>query len=181
MRSKFNHKNYTMKDIARQRMSIKVSTMDLLNSQIKMEAHASASYLAMASWCEQHAFLNSAEFFYQQAEEEREHMMKIFKFVADCGGISISPQVDQINHDFSHLEEVFETALDQEIKVTKSIYNILSVARKDQDYLVENFLQWFINEQLEEEKTFRDILDLFDVMGRDGIALKFIDERIKTE
>ncbi|MCK0188838.1 ferritin [Arenibacter sp. F20364] len=169
-----------MKDIARQRMSIKVSTMDLLNDQIKMESHASASYLAMASWCEQNAFVQSAEFFYHQATEEREHMMKIFKFIADCGGNSLSPTVDNINHDFSNLEEVFETALDQEIEVTKSIYKILSVAKKEQDYLTENFLQWFIKEQLEEEKTFRDILDLFELMGRDGIALKFIDERIKT-
>ncbi|MEZ4969443.1 MAG: ferritin [Flavobacteriaceae bacterium] len=170
-----------MKDIARQKMSIKVSSMDLLNNQLKMEAHASASYLAMASWCEQHAFTQSAEFFYHQASEEREHMMKIFRFITDCGGNSISPTVNNINHDFSHLEEVFETALEQEIAVTKSIYNLLSVARKEQDYLVENFLQWFINEQLEDEKTFRDILDLFELMGRDGIALKLIDERIKTE
>lgn len=169
-----------MKDIARQRMSIKIGTMDLLNNQIKMEAHASASYLAMASWCEQNAFPNSADFFYHQASEEREHMMKIFKFIADCGGNPISPNVDNINHDFSTLEEVFETALDQEIAVTKSIYTIQSAARKEQDFLVENFLQWFITEQLEEEKTFRDILDLFEVMGRDGIALKFIDERVKT-
>lgn len=169
-----------MKDIARQRMSIKISTMDLLNNQIKMEAHASASYLAMASWCEQNAFPSSADFFYHQASEEREHMMKIFKFIADCGGNPISPNVENINHDFSTLEEVFETALDQEIAVTKSIYNIQSAARKEQDFLVENFLQWFITEQLEEEKTFRDILDLFEVMGREGIALKFIDERIKT-
>lgn len=170
-----------MKDIARQRMSIKVSTMDLLNDQIKMESHASASYLAMASWCEQNAFVQSAKFFYHQASEEREHMMKIFKFIVDCGGISLSPTVDNINHDFSNLEEVFETALDQEIEVTKSIYKILSVAKKEQDYLTENFLQWFIKEQLEEEKTFRDILDLFELMGRDGIALKFIDERITTD
>ncbi|MDX1327481.1 MAG: ferritin [Arenibacter sp.] len=170
-----------MKNIARQQMSIKVSTMDLLNDQIKMEAHASATYLAMASWCDQHAFTNSAEFFYDQAEEEREHMMKIFKFITDCGGNAISPTVENINHDFSHLEEVFESALDHEIMVTNSIHKILATARKDQDFVVENFLQWFVEEQMEEEKSLRDILDLFEVMGRDGIALKFIDERIKRD
>lgn len=153
--------------------------MDLLNNQIKMEAQASASYLAMASWCDQHAYLKSAEFFYEQAAEEREHMMKIFKFITDCGGIAISPTIENVNHDFSHLEEVFETALDQEISVTKSIHKLLSTARKDQDFVVENFLQWFVEEQLEEERTFRDILDLFELMGRDGIALKLIDERVK--
>jgi ferritin len=168
-----------MKDIARQRLSIKVSSMDMLNDQIKMEAHASAAYLAMASWCEQHAFAQSAEFFYKQSGEEREHMMKIFKFVNDCGGNALSPAITNINHDFSNLEEVFESALEQEIAVSKSIHNIMGSARKNNDFPVENFLQWFIGEQLEEEKTLRDILDLFEVMGRDGIALKFIDERIK--
>jgi ferritin len=168
-----------MKDIARQQMSIKVSSMDLLNNQIKLEAFASSTYLAMASWCDQHGYVNSAEFFYQQSAEERDHMLKIFKFIADCGGNAISPTVDNINHDFSHLEEVFENALDQEIEVTKSIHKLLATARKDEDFVVENFLQWFVKEQLEEEKMLRAILDLFELMGRDGIALKFIDERVK--
>ena len=79
-----------MKDIARQSMSIKVESMDLLNGQIKMEAHASATYLAMASWCEQNGFFTSAKFFFKQAEEEREHMMKIFNFLVDTLSIAKS-------------------------------------------------------------------------------------------
>ncbi len=170
-----------MKDIARQKMSISVETMDLLNQQITLEAHASASYLAMASWCDQNAFTNSASFFYKQSEEEREHMMKIFQFINDCGGNAISPSVSNINHEFSSLEDIFESALEQEIMVTKSIHNIVKECKSNNDYNGENFLQWFVVEQLEEEKTLRDILDLFELMGRDGIALKLIDERIKTE
>lgn len=168
-----------MKDIARQQMSIKVSTMDALNEQIKMEGKASASYLAMASWCDQNGLPGSADFLYKQASEEREHMMKIFTFINDAGGNAISPEITNVNHDFSSLEEVFETALEQEIAVTKSIHKIVSLSRKSEDYAVESFLQWFITEQLEEEKSIRDILDLFQVMGTDGIALKLIDERIK--
>ncbi|MUH34242.1 ferritin [Zobellia amurskyensis] len=170
-----------MKDIARQQMSIKVESMDMLNAQIQMEGKASASYLAMASWCDQRGYNQSASFMYQQAAEEREHMMKIFKFVNDCGGSALSPEIGNINHDFTSLEEVFETALSQEIEVTKSINRIVAGAKKNSDFGVENFLQWFITEQLEEEKTMRDILDLFEIMGRDGIALKLIDERIKAE
>ncbi|MDO6515776.1 ferritin [Zobellia uliginosa] len=169
-----------MKDIARQQMSIKVESMDMLNAQIQMEGKASASYLAMASWCDQRGYTGSADFMYQQAAEEREHMMKIFKFVNDCGGNAISPEVANINHDFSSLEEVFETALTQEIEVSKSINRIVASARKNSDFGVENFMQWFVTEQLEEEKSIRDILDLFELMGRDGIALKLIDERIKA-
>ncbi|CAM3383411.1 ferritin [Zobellia roscoffensis] len=170
-----------MKDIARQQMSIKVESMDMLNAQIQMEGKASASYLAMASWCDQRGYNGSADFMYAQAAEEREHMMKIFKFVNDCGGNAQSPEIENINHDFSSLEEVYETALSQEIDVTKSINRIVASAKKNSDFGVENFLQWFITEQLEEEKTMRDILDLFELMGRDGIALKLIDERISAE
>jgi ferritin len=170
-----------MKDLARQRMNIKVASMDLLNGQIQMEAKAAASYLAMASWCEQNAFNGSAHFFYAQVKEEREHMMKIFKFINDCGGNAVSPEVTDINHDFGSLEEVFETALEHEIAVTTSVHRIMAEAKKSADFAVEQFMQWFVTEQIEEERTMRDILDLFDLMGRDGIALKLIDERIKTE
>ncbi|SIP94810.1 ferritin [Maribacter ulvicola] len=168
-----------MKDIARLNMSIKVTSLDALNDQIQMEGKASSSYLAMASWCDQNSYSGSAALFYRQASEEREHMMKIFKFINDCGGNAISPEISNINHDFSSLEEIFETALEQEIAVTKSINKIISLAKKTEDYAVENFLQWFVKEQLEEEKSMRDILDLFEVMGREGIAIKLIDERIK--
>lgn len=170
-----------MQDIARQRMNIKVASMDMLNAQIQMEAKASATYLAMASWCEQNAFGNSAHFFYAQANEEREHMMKIFKFINDCGGNAISPEVTNINHDYGTLEEVFETALEHEIDVTKSIHGIMRQAKQSEDFAVEQFMQWFVAEQIEEERTMRDILDLFDLMGREGMALKLIDERIKTD
>src|SRR5690606_41509292 len=100
-----------MKDIARQSMSIKVESMDLLNAQIKMEAHASATYLAMASWCEQNGYFTSAKFFYKQTEEEREHMMKIFNFLVDTGGSPLSPEVRNINHDYSSILALFESTM----------------------------------------------------------------------
>lgn len=167
-----------MKDLVRQKLSIHVDIMDLLNEQIKKEAQSSSIYLAMASWCDQNALDNSAKFFYEQSAEEREHMMKIFRFINDNGGTAYSPEVTNINHDFNSLEEVFESALDQEISVTKSIHNIVLKCRKVHDLTSENFLQWFIHEQMEEEQTIRRALELFDLMGTEGFALKLIDERI---
>lgn len=170
-----------MKDIVRQKIGINVDVMDLLNQQIIREAHSSAAYLAMASWCDQNGLNNSASFFYKQSNEEREHMLKIFKFINENGGTAYSPEVSQVTHDFNSLQEVFEAALDQEITVTKSIHNIIGKCRKLQDYASEHFLQWFVNEQMEEENKVRRILDMFDLMGTDGIALKLIDERIHHE
>lgn len=168
-----------MKDIVRQKLGINVDIMDMLNEQISKEAHSSAAYLAMASWCDHNGLTGSAEFLYKQSSEEREHMMKIFRFINENGGTAYSPEVSNVLHDFNSLQEIFETALDQEISITKSINNIVAKCRKVQDFASEHFLQWFVNEQMEEENQFRRILEMFDLMGTDGIALKLIDERIK--
>ncbi|GAA0722856.1 ferritin [Aquimarina litoralis] len=170
-----------MENIARKQISINLEVMDLLNAQIAKEQHASSVYLAMASWCDQKGLLKSADFFYKQSEEEREHMMKIFKFINDAGGAAYSPEVSNLSnaHEYSSLKEVFEATLEQEISVTKSIYNIVAKCRKVNDFGTENFLQWFVEEQMEEEQTIRDILDMIDLMG--DMPLKFVDERIPTE
>lgn len=167
-----------MTDIARKQMSILVESMDLLNGQIKMEAHASAAYLAMASWCEQNGFFTSAKFFFKQSEEEREHMMKIFHFLVDTGGSPISPAVAAVNHEFSSIQDVFESALDHEVKVTESIKNIVKSARKSLDITTERFLDWFILEQVEEENTIRDILDMIAITGMEGVGKQMIDDKV---
>ena len=168
-----------MENIARQQISINVEVMDMLNQQVAKEQHASSVYLAMASWCDQRGLSRSSSFFYKQSLEEREHMMKIFKFINDCGGAAYSPNVSNISHEYSSLKEVFELALQQEISVTQSIYKIVAKCRKVNDFGTENFLQWFVEEQMEEEQSIRDILDMFDLM--EGAPLKLIDERIPKE
>lgn len=168
-----------MKTAVRKQMTISPVVMDLLNNQIAMEMTASASYLAMASWCDQRELLNSKTFFYKQAEEEREHAMKIFTFVNDNGGAALSPEVQNVNNDFESLRSIYEASLDQEISVTQSIFNIFKSARKEDDFVTEIFLQWFITEQAEEEDKFRGIIDIFDLM--EGMPLKMIDERLPKE
>lgn len=168
-----------MNTIVRKQMSINADVMDLLNNQVAMEMKASASYLAMASWCDQRELLNSKAFFYKQAEEEREHAMKIFEFINDNGGAAISPNITNVNNDFESLRAIYETGLEQEIAVTESIFKIFKAARKADDFITEVFLQWFINEQSEEEDTFRSIIDVFDLM--EGMPLKMIDERLPKE
>ncbi|WP_103864735.1 ferritin [Aquimarina sp. I32.4] len=165
-----------MENLTRQEISINLEVMDMLNEQIAKEQRASSLYLAMASWCDQRTLVNSASFFYKQAEEEREHMMKIFKFINDTGGSAYSPVVSDLTHEFSSLREVFETALGHEITISQSIYKIVAKCRKVNDFGAENFLMWFVEEQLEEEETLKDILDMFDLSG--DMPLQYIDERI---
>ncbi len=169
-----------MKDLIRQKIGINVEVMDLLNDQIAKEAHAASSYLAMASWCDQRSLKGSAALFYEQSEEERGHEMKIFHYINDNGGAADSPEIKAVFHDFTSLKEIYETALDQEIGVTQSIHAIVKKCRKTDDYRTEKFLQWFIEEQMEEEKKMRDILDLFELMDGSPLSLKLIDERVNN-
>ncbi len=150
----------------------------MLNNQVKMEAKSSAIYLAMAAYCDQLGFENSSDFFFAQADEERMHMLKIFKYIADAGGSPISPEVTDVPQEFESFRGVFESALEQEIEVTKAINKILTVAYKDGDHATANFLQWFVKEQQEEEYTARRRVELFDVIGEEGIGRYMIDQKI---
>lgn len=169
-----------MKDLVRLKTSLSEEIENILNEQIKIEAVSSAKYLAMASWCGEKGFENSEKFFMDQADEERNHMLKIFKYVGDMGGKPLSPEVSAVNHTFSTLREVFETALEQEIGVTHSIHRIVDTCRKKKDYTTDNFIQWFIQEQIEEEYIARRMVELFEVIGEDNHGLYMLDKAIPS-
>lgn len=169
-----------MKDLVRMRTSLTEEVENILNEQIKIEANSSAKYLGMASWCAEKGFEYSEKFFMNQSDEERGHMLKIFKYVNDMGGKAYSPEVALPRHDFSSLKEVFEAALEQEIGVSNAIHRIVDLCRKIKDYTTDNFMQWFIKEQLEEEFIARRQLQLFDIIGEQGAGLYMIDKKIAS-
>ncbi len=167
-----------MKDLIRMKTSLSEEIEALLNAQVKMEAKSSSIYLAMAAFCDQLGFENSSEFFFEQAEEERQHMLKIFRYIGDAGGAPLSPDVTDVPQEFGDFRGVYEAALEQEIEVTKAINAIVTQAYKEGDHATANFLQWFIAEQQEEEFTARKRLELFDVIGTEGIGAYMIDQKI---
>jgi len=167
-----------MRDLLRQRTSLKEEIEILLNNQVKMEAEASAKYLAMASWCDRNGFKNSAKYFLKQSDEERSHMLKIFNYIMTVGGTAVSPEVAPVKQEFATFRSVFEAALQSEIAVTQSINRIVTQSRREEDYGTENFIQWFVNEQVEEEDNARRAIELFDVIGEEGTGQYFIDKAI---
>lgn len=169
-----------MKDLLRLRTSLSEEIEALLNEQIKMEAYSSAVYLSMSSWCNRNGFDNSANYLEKQSGEEREHMLKIFRFVNDMGGRAISPDITNIPQEFESFKGVFETALQQEINVTASFNRIADRCFKVKDFMTFQFLQWFLNEQREEEYVARRILELFDVIGEEGTGRWQIDKNIPS-
>lgn len=147
-----------------------------LNDQIGLEQAASQSYLGMAIWCENTSLGGAAAFFYAQSDEERGHMMKIVRYVNGCGGAVSVTSVDAPSVKFASLKAVVSAGLDSEKKVTASIQKITTLALEEKDYESFNYLQWFVDEQAEEEQKFQSILDKFELLGEDGRALYSIDK-----
>jgi len=167
-----------MKDLIRVKCLLSTDVEALLNQQIKKEAYSSSIYLSMASWCNQNGYDYSSDYFFKQAEEERAHQLKFYKYVLDMGGSAISPEVTNIKMEYNSFREVFEEALDQEISVTQSIKNIAALCYKEQDYVTVEFLNWFFKEQREEEYKARRALELFEVIGEEGTGRWEIDKHV---
>jgi len=147
-----------------------------LNDQISMEANAVNAYLAAGSWCEITGYDGSAVFFYAQAEEEHLHMLKFINFLNGQGVGAIIPAVKQPPKTFKSLEAICKTALTNEQGVTKSINKMVDLAQRDKDHNTFTFLQFFVNEQIEEEQQFENILQKFNLLGRDKLAIYEIDK-----
>ena len=158
--------------------SITDETEALLNKQIIMEGKSSAAYLSMASWCDTHGFEISANFLYKHSEEERMHMLKLFRYVNAAGGHALQPEIAGLKHSFNSLKEVFESVLHHELEVTKSINSIVDHCFQIKDFATFNFLQWYVMEQREEETLARRAVELFGLIGEEGVGLWMIDQEI---
>lgn len=167
-----------MKEIITKTRSLLPETEKLLNRQIEMEATASAIYLAMASWAEIKGYEKSSAFLYTHSEEEKMHMMKIFRYVNEAGGHALQPEIKNIPHNYNSLREVFEKVLEHEIAVTKSIHSLVDHCFSVKDFTTFQFLQWYVTEQREEETLARRVLEIFDIIGEEGLGLWTIDQEI---
>lgn len=163
---------------SQQKHLLKPTIAKLLNDQIKKENGASNQYLAMATWCDINGYQGSATLLYSQAEEERAHMLKLVHYLIEYQEQPIIPSHDNIKPHHDSLRNLFEKVLQQEKEVTESIHHIVHHALTNQDYATFNFLQWFVTEQREEENQAQRILDLFELIGQEGIGLYTIDAEI---
>ncbi len=151
---------------------------NLLNKQIAIEADSSQLYLAMAVWLDTRGFQGSAKFMYAQTAEERDHMMKIMKYLLEVGETPVVPGIEAPKLELNSFRQVFENALAHEKKVTQSIHNIINKTVELKDHATYSFLQWFVNEQVEEENQFKIILDKLNMVGEDGRTLYFLDKQL---
>lgn len=150
--------------------------VDRLNEQINLEFFSSNLYLQMSAWCEDQGFEGAAKFLHKHAQEEMQHMQRLFTYVSETGAMPILGSIDAPRHEFASLGEVFRETYQHERLITEKINSLAHAAFTTQDYSTFNFLQWYVAEQHEEEKLFKGVLDKIELVGEDGKALFFIDK-----
>lgn len=146
--------------------------------QIQLEEQSSRIYMAMASWCEVSGFSGAAKFLYTHSDEERMHMTKLIKYVNDKGGHATLQSLEVPGTTYKNLLDVFEQILKHEEFITESINKLYETAFKERDYTTSQFLQWYIEEQIEEESTFKGILDKFRLAGNQTGGLFHLDKEL---
>ncbi len=132
--------------------------VDELNAQIGREFGASHQYVAVAVFYDDATLPRLAAFFYDQADEERTHAMMMVRYLLDAGVRPTIPGVAAPRIDFADWIDPISVALQQERKVTDQISGLAATARRENDYLSEQFMQWFLKEQVEEVSTMSDLL-----------------------
>jgi ferritin len=150
-----------------------------LNKQIRIEAESSQTYLSMACWAEIQGLEGVAQFMYAQSDEERQHMLKLIKYVNERGGHSIVTDLKAPKTGFGNFKEMFEELYKHELFVSDSINKLVHITFEEKDYATHNFLQWYVAEQIEEEAQAKTILDKINLIGEDRGGLYLFDRDIQ--
>ena len=154
------------------------AVQDSLNDQINLELSSSYSYLAMSAFCELRNFVGCSNWLKVQSQEENEHAMKLYDFLIARGCPVTLRSIAGPTVNFDSIPHVFHCALEQEKKVSESINNLYELAHQNKSFAALVELQWFITEQVEEEKTVREIVAKFDMVKDDPSAMLDLDREM---
>jgi ferritin len=151
---------------------------DAMNEQMKSEFYAAYQYLSMAAYCESENLPGFARWMRTQAQEETQHAMKFYDFILDRNGRVVLQAVEEPVVEFGSPLEVFERALEHEQRVTAMINDLYGLAVRENDYASQTFLQWFVTEQVEEEKNAGDVVETLKMIGDRSEALFLLDREL---
>ncbi len=150
-----------------------------LNNQIRIEAESSQVYLSMASWAEVQGLEGVAGFMYGHSDEERQHMLKLVKYVNERGGHAKISNLKAPKTAFGSFQQMFEELYEHEQFVSQSINDLVHICLEEKDYATHNFLQWYVAEQIEEEALARTVLDKINLIGDDKGGLYLFDRDVQ--
>ncbi|MFC2136654.1 ferritin [Bacteroidota bacterium] len=145
--------------------------LTICNEQIKKEGYSSNLYLAMATWAEANGYAGVAQWLYAQAEEERMHMMKFIEYIGERGCHAIVPEMEAPPVDYGSVKEMFDKILGHEQYISKSINDIIAMCIEEKDYTTHSWIQWFVNEQIEEEASVQAIIDKLNLVGEHNMYI----------
>ncbi|MBN1267219.1 MAG: ferritin [Anaerolineales bacterium] len=140
-----------------------------MNEQIGNEFGASNQYLSIAAHFDSEALPELSKFFYLQADEEREHALKFLHYLIEAGGSVAIPAVAKPESRIESAEHAFQMSLDWELEVTAQINNLMSIAIEDKDYIGQDFLRWFVAEQLEEVSSMEEMQQVVRRSGEERL------------
>jgi ferritin len=149
-----------------------------INDQIKHELFSSYLYLSMSAWAEAANLPGAGKWLRKQAAEEQEHAMKFFDYIYDQGGRVTLQALAQPAGEFTSLLDLFEQVLGHERKITGLIHRLYEIAAGEKDYATQGLLQWFIKEQVEEEKNAATIVEQLKMIGTQGTPLFMMDRQL---
>lgn len=152
-------------------MRINKKINDAINTQIGEELKAANGYANMAAYFNNQGLLRLSEMFFEQSEEEREHAMKFVHYLLEVEGEVAIPAIAAVPTKFESVKGCFETALAWEKEVTSNITRMMDMAVELKDYVSQDFLQWYINEQVEEENTMSHLITLAEALGDRSILM----------
>jgi ferritin len=151
----------------------------VINEQIGNEFGAMLQYYAIAAHFGAEALPELSAHFYKQAEEEKEHALRFIQFVLDLGSRVSIPAVPAPRSQFNAAEDAVKLSLEQEERVTARINTLVAMAKAESDYTTDNFLQWFVKEQLEEVASMEQLLRVVQRAGEDNLLR--VEEYIARE
>lgn len=146
-----------------------------LNEQITHELYAAHLYMSMAAYCDGIDLEGCTNFFLMQAEEERFHAMKFFRYISDKDGEIVFDALDNPHRSYDSALDVFQSALAHEKIVTAKIYDLMDIATEEREYGTISFLNWFVDEQVEEEANFSALIHKFKIAMKDESMLHMLD------
>lgn len=157
---------------------IKPDIENAINLQIQQEFTAAFQYLGMAAYFESENLSGFAKWCQTQYEEELQHALRLFNYVLDRGGRPQLPAISAAQTNFSSPQEVFKMALELERENTRSIDDLYAKASRNLDHATISHLQWFVDEQVEEEKLVGEILSLVERAGTEGQAILYLNDKL---
>ena len=150
----------------------------LLNEQVNKELFSSYLYLSMSAYMSEINMNGYANWFRVQAQEEKDHAMIIYNYIISAGGRVKLKAIEEPQVEFDGIKNVLELTLEHERFVTSSIYKIYEVAMEERDYKTVRAMDWFINEQVEEEDNATDNIAKYDMFSSDPKALYLLDQEL---